>query len=120
MTKQREAIIKAMTENMGHFTAEEIYQLSKKNYSGIVRATVYNNLNSMCDEHKIRRICQSGEPDRFDCNPAPHEHIICPDCGNVTDVHIEGMLKKIREGLNMPVSDYDLVIRCKCAACAAQ
>ena len=81
MTKQRAAIIKVMRENCGHFTAEEIFLLANEEYPSIVRATIYNNLNGMVEEGSIRRICQSGQPDRFDRNPIPHEHIICTGCG---------------------------------------
>ncbi len=117
MTKQRAAIIKVMRENCGHFTAEEIFELARDEYPSIVRATIYNNLNSMVDEGLIRRICQSGQPDRFDRNPVPHEHIICTNCGRVVDVWLENFQERLSEELNCETEDYELVIHCKCPEC---
>ncbi len=117
MTKQRAAIIKAMRENCGHFTAEEIFLLTQKEYPSIVRATIYNNLNHMVEEGMIRRICQSGEPDRFDRNPMPHEHIICTSCGKVVDVSLCDFKNRLSEEIGCEIEDYELIIHCKCPDC---
>lgn len=117
MTKQRAAIIKVMRENCGHFTAEEIFNLTKEEYPSIVRATIYNNLNSMVEEGLVRRICQSGQPDRFDRNPMPHEHIICSACGKVIDVNLFDFKNRLSEETHCEVEDYELVIHCKCPEC---
>lgn len=117
MTKQRAAIIKVMKENCGHFTAEEIFQLAQTEFPSIVRATVYNNLNAMVEEGMVRRICQSGEPDRFDRNPMPHEHIICTDCGKVVDVSLFNLKERLSQEMGCPIEDYELVFHCKCPEC---
>lgn len=117
MTKQRAAIIKVMHDNCGHFTAEEIFLLAQKEYPSIVRATIYNNLNSMVEEGSVRRICQSGQPDRFDRNPMPHEHIICTDCGKVVDVSLDNFKERLSEETGSEIIDYELVIHCKCPEC---
>ena len=117
MTKQRAAIMKVLRENKGHFTAEEIFELSKKIYPGIVRATIYNNLNSMVEESLVRRICQSGKPDIYERNEYPHAHHICTDCGKICDVTVDKLKTYLSEVLNCPVDDYDLIIHCKCLAC---
>lgn len=117
MTKQRAAVVKVMHENDGHFTAEEIFLMAQKEYPSIVRATIYNNLNSLVEEGAIRRICQSGQPDRFDRNPVVHEHIICTECGKVVDVNLYDFKNRLSKELNCEVSDYELVIHCKCPEC---
>lgn len=117
MTKQRAAIIKVMRDNCGHFTAEEIFSLAQSEYPSIVRATIYNNLNSMVEEGMVRRICQSGQPDRFDRNPMPHEHIICTDCGKVVDVSLADFSNKLSDEIGCEIEDYELVIHCKCPEC---
>ena len=117
MTKQRAAILKVLHENEGHFTAEEIFTMTKAIYPGIVRATIYNNLNVLAEENQIRRICQSGQPDRFDANPIVHEHIICTQCGAVEDVWLKDFKKKLTNELRRDIQDYELVIHCKCTKC---
>ena len=118
MTKQRAAILKVIHENEGHFTAEEIFTMTKEVYPRIVRATIYNNLNALAEENQIRRICQSGQPDRFDSNPIPHEHIICTECGEVEDVWLKDFKKKLTNELRTDIKDYELIIHCKCHKCA--
>ena len=120
ITRQRAAIIKVMRENHGHFTAEEIFLLTQKEYPSIVRATIYNNLNHMAEEGLVRRICQSGQPDRFDRNSIPHEHIICVSCGKVIDVMLDNFKNRLSEEIGCEIVDYELVIHCECPECRAK
>lgn len=117
MTKQRATIIKVLRENSGHYTADEIFELAKKEMPGISRATIYNNLNSLVEENAVRRICQPGKPDIFDRTAYPHAHLICTECGKVCDVTVDHLKEFLSEEINCPVDDYELIIHCKCQSC---
>lgn len=57
-------------------TAEQIFLELKKEEPKVVLATVYNNVNGLCREGRIRRISVEGQPDRYD-KIQRHDHLVC-------------------------------------------
>ena len=64
---------------------------AKKSLPKIAVGTVYRNLNELAEVGIIRKIEVPNAPDRFDKTVAPHEHLICPECGAVEDLAITGL-----------------------------
>ena len=56
MTKYAERILNIINESSEHMTAEQIFLILKKKEPKVVLATVYNNLNMLCDKELIRKI----------------------------------------------------------------
>ena len=50
-------------------TAEQVFFALKQRYPAVAMATVYNNLNSLYRQGKIRKINVEGYPDRYDKIP---------------------------------------------------
>lgn len=119
MTKQRAAILQAMTESKGHMNAEEIFRLAKALLPSLALGTVYRNLNAMCEEGVIFRIPVPGQPDHYDRNPIKHEHIYCTRCGALTDLLLPE-LKELLECRCPQLSGYQLTICSLCEACRQQ
>ena len=53
-------------------------------------ATVYNNLNMLCDKELIRKISLEGSPDRYD-RKRRHDHLVCRKCGRLSDMVFEDL-----------------------------
>ena len=87
-SKQRELILDAVSQTHEHPTAEMIYRGIKAEYPRLSLATVYRNLNQLCEAGTIRRLRLTDSPDRFDCNTAPRCHLCCSRCGRVIDVDV--------------------------------
>lgn len=100
-----------------HMTAEQIFFLLKKEYPAVVIATVYNNLNSLVESGKIRKISVEGFPDRYD-NNTKHEHLVCARCGKLKDIHIGDLSEKIRKESGVKIIGYDLKAFYICEECA--
>lgn len=66
MTKQRELILEIINNSDKHLTAEEIFMLAKKKMPGMAMATVYNNLNYLCNAKIIRRLNINGGVVNYD------------------------------------------------------
>ena len=49
MTKYEKKIYDIVNTSREHMTAEQIFDTLKQTYPGVSRATVYNNLNKLCD-----------------------------------------------------------------------
>lgn len=60
MSRYAEKILEIVWQSHEHMTAEQIYLEMKKLYPRIVLATVYNNLNILTADGKIRRVSVEG------------------------------------------------------------
>ena len=54
MTQYAKMILELINQSGGHLTAEQLFLELKKEAPKVVQATVYNNLNTWCQEGRIR------------------------------------------------------------------
>ena len=66
MGKYATMILEMIDSSDEHLTAEQIYLRLKEQNEKIVLATVYNNLNNLVQQEKIRRLLVEGGPDHYD------------------------------------------------------
>ncbi|WP_241152376.1 Fur family transcriptional regulator [Vaginisenegalia massiliensis] len=85
MTPQRKAILTFMVDSHHHPTVEEIHKEMLKLYPNMSLATVYNNLNFFVEEGIIHEMKFSGITSRYDFMGHKHFHIICKECGKISD-----------------------------------
>lgn len=116
MTKNAELIYKIICESESHPSAEEIYLKIKAEHSKVVLATVYNNLNSLCEQGLIRRLVMENAPDRYD-KAVRHDHLICAKCGRIYDFYMDDLTRLIEDKLGSPIVSYDLRCSFICPAC---
>jgi len=117
MTKQREVILGIVRGTDEHLTAEQIYREAKKKLPAIALATVYNNLNYLCQNHLITKLGFLGQTDRYDKMFVRHDHMICDGCGCITDVHIDGLQDMLARKTGESVKSYNLTIHHLCPNC---
>jgi Fur family transcriptional regulator, ferric uptake regulator len=90
MTKQRRLVREELSKMFSHPTADELHQRIRQRLSRISMATVYRNLEILCEEGLAKKMDTSGQR-RFDGNTTNHYHIRCCECGRVEDVDFEPM-----------------------------
>lgn len=117
MTKQRRIIMETIRETEGHMTAEEIFLASHKKLPSLVMATVYNNLKILVEEGKIRRLQIPGQPDRYDRNMVPHEHLVCQECGRVDDAVSIDFIPDFEKRMGIHITGYNLKLYHICEEC---
>ena len=115
-TRQRREILNIISNSCKHLTAEQVYRLAQTEGSRPALGTVYRNLNLLAEQGLIRRLCISGQPDRFDRNTAPHEHIICTVCGHICDISIPGF-KPCLPRTEWAVTGFELTLSGICPEC---
>lgn len=111
-------ILEIISSSHAHMTAEQVFFTLKQEYPGVVLATVYNNLNSLCQQGKIRKISVEGCPDRYDRNTR-HDHLVCRRCGNLADIHLEDITAQLEQQTGFVIDGYDLKIQYLCPRCRA-
>ncbi len=116
MTENAKRILKIIHASSEHLSAEQIFLRLKEDNQGVVLATVYNNLASLYKQGLVRKISAEGYPDRYD-NIRQHDHLICKNCGKLSDIQLEDLTEKLREQTGIPILSYDLKIHYICEDC---
>lgn len=117
---QREMVLKTLTENVIHPTAEDIYEILRKNLPNISLATVYRNLNLLAANGMIRRIEGLDGSIHFDHNTHPHYHFICTKCNKVYDVPYDiapDLAEQVSAKTGLVVESYDISFKGICKEC---
>jgi len=93
MTNQREIILRELRKSKQHLTADELYDIVKKDMPRISLATVYRNLEVLSEAGLIGKLEISGRQKRFDYDVEEHDHVYCVVCHRVDnlDIKIKGV-----------------------------
>lgn len=116
MTKYAEQILTLFHESDGHMTAEQIFLELKKTEPKVVQATIYNNLNTLCQKGLIRRMSIEGSPDRYD-KIRKHDHLVCQRCGALSDINFQDLTVSLEDQLGEGIISYDLKVFYLCPTC---
>lgn len=69
-----------------HPDAKWIYNEVRKIIPDISLGTVYRNINELIALGQVRRVSADGAADRFDADKGDHAHLVCVQCGTITDI----------------------------------
>ena len=116
MTKYEKQIYEIVNKLAGHLTADQIFTELKKIYPSVSLATIYNNLNKLCEAGLIRKVSIEGSPDRYD-RIEKHDHLVCTKCGRLADICFEDLTASLKEQLGSSFFAYDLKVFYICPEC---
>ena len=86
LTRQRRAVIRAITATRDHLTPAALYQRSHQEYSKVGLATIYRTLEILNELGLICELHGSGIGHSYTIsNPQHHHHLVCSNCGTVVD-----------------------------------
>ncbi len=85
LTRQREAVLRAIQSSEHHPTASEVFAMAKELLPSISFATVYNSLRYLREARLIREISFGDGASRYDRETERHDHAICSGCGKLVD-----------------------------------
>ncbi|MGD9211288.1 MAG: Fur family transcriptional regulator [Desulfobacteraceae bacterium] len=86
ITPQRLAILKILSQSIGHPSVEEIYAKVKPDFPTTSLATIYKNVSILKEMGQVLELAFSGTSSRYDgLKPYPHPHLICTQCGAIQD-----------------------------------
>lgn len=114
--RYEDTILELIQNGQEHLTAEQVFLQLKKSCPGVVLATVYNNLNRLCQQGKVRRISVEGLPDRFD-KIIRHDHLLCRRCGSLADIYLSDLTRTLEQQTGFSIDGYDLKIQYLCPRC---
>lgn len=116
MTKYEKQIYDIVNASHEHMTADQVYGKLQKIYPAVSRATVYNNLNKLCDMRMIRRVSLENLSDRYD-RIEKHDHLVCQRCGKLSDICFDDLTQSLRTQFGDNFLFYDLKVYYICPDC---
>lgn len=116
MTQNGKLILDIVMNSNAHLTAEQIFLQLKQTAPKIVLSTVYNNLNTLCEQGMLRKISIEGSPDHYDKN-TKHDHLVCKQCGALSDKTFADLTESLSAQLGEPILSYDLKVNYICPSC---
>ena len=117
--RYNKVILDIINNSDTHLTAEQVFFELKKEYPAVALATVYNNLNSLCQQVKIRKISVEGCTERYDKNTR-HDHLVCRRCGKLSDIHLEDITEQLKKQVGFEIDGYDIKVQYLCPECRAK
>lgn len=116
VTKYAKKILEIVEQSRDHMTAEQIFIELRRSCPTVVLATVYNNLNRLWQEERIRKVSVEGMPDRYD-RALRHDHLICKECGKLLDVDLGDLTVQLERKAGTAILSYDLKLVYLCDEC---
>lgn len=116
MTYYERLIYKIVNESSCHLTADQALKRLRELCPTVSRATVYNNLNKLCEAGLIRKLSIEGSPDRYD-RVDKHDHLVCRSCGKLADAHFSDLTQSLQDQLGDAFLAYDLKVFYICPEC---
>ena len=86
LTPQRKTILKYLIDHHTHPSVEMIYSDLKEHDDSISIATVYNTVRLLVDYHLVIELKNGDGSTHYDYFGRPHYHVVCDNCGKITDV----------------------------------
>lgn len=119
-SKQREAILTLLKSVKSHPSAEWLYSQLKNDFPNLSLATVYRNLNLLCELGEARKIEVGDGTVRFDGTVDNHYHFLCSECKGVIDVskdEFNGINSEIESKYHVKVDTHSIVFYGRCREC---
>ncbi|CAJ1229160.1 Fur family transcriptional regulator [Levilactobacillus zymae] len=86
VTPQRRVILTYLVNHHNHPAVETIYTALAAEQPNLSMATIYNTLNLLVDLGIVIELPNDNGGVRYDFYGQPHYHVICENCGKITDV----------------------------------
>lgn len=86
VTPQRQIILTYLVTHHNHPSVDTIYTALAAQLPNLSMATVYNTLNLLVDLGIVIELPNDNGGIRYDFYGQPHYHVICENCGKITDV----------------------------------
>lgn len=117
VTRERQLLLRIIEQNP-HLDADEIYRRAQATLPQIGLATVYRTLNLLKELGLVRTIDLGENHGHFELQAEDHVHLVCTNCGRVTDIPLPNALRQAAQRRGFVVRRTKLEIFGLCHACA--
>ena len=121
VTPQRQRIFTILHESPWHPSAESVHEAARADMPTLSLRTVYQTLNDLASMGELAALDLGTGATRFDPNLSPHHHLVCTECGSITDLHTDfpDVAVPAEASHGFTVTATEIVFRGRCASCEA-
>jgi Fur family ferric uptake transcriptional regulator len=120
VTPQRQLILDAICAGGGHTTPEEIYARVHAKAPALNRATVYRNVDFLCEMRLVVAV-RIGDQTYYEiAGETPHHHLVCRTCGKTERVGhdmVKSFFARVEREYNFTVDMDHLALFGLCSKC---
>ena len=121
LTKQRAAVLRALGDGK-HLSAETILERVRAEMPAVSLGTIYRTLDILRSIGLVQIFSHAGGAAKYEAALEKHHHLVCTQCGEVTNVNVNEALalsQSIAHEHGFDDVDCALVVTGRCARCAA-
>ena len=124
-TVPRAVVARVLQANGGHHSVGDIQDLIERDHSSastVARSSVYRALEALEGAGLVVAIRAGQEEARFEWAEQSHHHLICDDCGHVSEVTLDtapALEREVSQTFGFHTRVRHLALRGTCRACAA-
>jgi len=122
LTRQREAVVDAILQAKGSFTAQELHDMLRASRSGVGLTTVYRTLEILSEGGAVERVHGLNHCEAFVVAGKHHSHtIVCSNCGSASelvDCGCDELVAAAARQTGFRIEDHVIQLRGLCRACA--
>ena len=121
MTVQRRALLRAIEESRGFFTALDLHERARKLEPRLGLATTYRLIEVLSEIGVIRALAGREPRTYVRCHPGHHHHLVCLSCGDVEETELCGAPSQaeLARRHGFAATTHELEIYGTCARCSA-
>ena len=121
-TSERKLILKAIFSFHKHFDVEELFEKLRKQGNNVSRATIYRTIPLLIQSGLITETlhCQDKTSYENIFNKKHHDHLVCINCGKITEFYnekIEKLQEEVCKQHNFTPLEHRLGIKGYCEGC---
>ena len=123
ITSARRALVNALFEHGGHPTAEDLAAMVQATHPDVAQSTVYRILDDLEELGEVHHTHLGHGPAVYHLAAAAHPHLVCEDCGLVTELDrrsFNALARRLADAQGFAVSAGHFAVTGQCAACASR
>lgn len=117
-TKQKQTVIKVIQDAHRPLTVQEVLAAGQKLLPNLGLATVYREINRLCEANELQIVAIAGDPPRYEVCKHHHHHFKCNGCDKVYE--LEGCSTELKKLVpkGFKAQTHDLTFYGVCRVCA--
>ena len=119
VTPQRLEIVHIL-DTKGHVNIDELYEKLQKKFPTLSLATIYKNLNKMCENLFVSEVKIPNQKNVYELTKAQHSHIVCSSCNTIVDIelNIDSLIRKAQEETQYSIYNSSIIFDGLCPKCS--
>ena len=119
MTEFKRIMLDTMKKGK-HVTADELLEKLRKGNGYYARATMYRNLGMFIEEGLVEKVRVKNSPDKYELSCGPHYHLVCENCGKITNFTLPEPLKTPAKLMDYEITSHELELYGLCPKCKSK